>query len=46
MLKTGTKYYFPKLLVFRFTVCHKDTTAEITQRYQGGCEKANLSPFS
>jgi hypothetical protein len=39
MLKTGNKK-FPKFLVFRFAVCHKDTTTEITQRYQGGCENA------
>jgi hypothetical protein len=43
-VKGRYKYYFPKFLVFRFAVCHKDTTSttEKTLSYQRGCEKANL----
>ena len=43
-VKNRYNYYFPKLLVLRFAVCHKNTTTEITLSLQGGCEKANLSP--
>jgi hypothetical protein len=41
-VKNRCKYYFPKFLVFKFAVCHKDTTTQITVSYQVGCEKANL----
>jgi hypothetical protein len=41
-VKGRYKYYFPKFLVFRFAVCHKDTTTEKTLSYQRGCEKVNL----
>ena len=41
-VKDRYKYYFPKFHVFRFAVCHNDTTTEKTLSYQGGCEKANL----
>ena len=47
MIKNRCKYDVLKFLVFRFVVCHTNTTTEITLNYQSVCEKwaqKELSP--